>query len=90
MLNENLSQGKKKMETIQQEVNKTEAKLYGILDKKIKRQIDVLRRQKADAELKKNNASNEAVRQTWLGMHTAYSNALSELELIDWQMNAYK
>jgi hypothetical protein len=69
------------MQTIKQDMIERDAKLYEKLSVQVNKQISVLKSQKADAEQKKNNGSTEAIRQTWLGMYTAYSNALSELEL---------
>jgi len=67
---------------IRQEQLEKEAALYGKLDRQIQKQIQTLKEQKAHAEkMKEDKSSSEACRLVWNGMETAYSNALSELEL---------
>ena len=70
------------VEILKQERIEKEAKIYNKLSVQVNHQISTLKSQIKDAASKKNDPKvSEVTRAVWMGMHTAYSNALSELEL---------
>lgn len=70
------------VENLKRESEKRDAKIYRKLSVQVNKQISTLKQQKADAGRKaKDGKLSEANRLVWKGMETAYSNALSELEL---------
>ena len=68
-------------QSVKQDIIEKQSKLYEKLAVQVNKQIQVLREQKANATAKKMSAPTSQGQAIWMGMETAYSNALSELEL---------